>query len=137
MSFVGSEIVSLDSSLQPMDHGITFVAPANIGGVMAAGVADLDCSTCHRTPGGTWADGVFHQAQQRNRLEILDRVGGGDSFASGVAYGFLAGDGPQMAVEDGAAHGALAMTTPGDTSISKSWMLARCASAKRRTRAVA
>jgi 2-dehydro-3-deoxygluconokinase len=64
-----------------------------------------------------WADGVFHQAQQRNALEILDRVGGGDSFASGVAYGFLAGDGPQMAVEYGAAHGALAMTTPGDTSM--------------------
>ncbi len=64
-----------------------------------------------------WADGVFHQAQQRDGLEILDRVGGGDSFASGVAYGFLAGDGPQMAVEYGAAHGALAMTTPGDTSM--------------------
>ena len=64
-----------------------------------------------------WADGAFYQAQQRNELEILDRVGGGDSFASGVAYGFLAGDGPQMAVEYGAAHGALAMTTPGDTSM--------------------
>ena len=46
-------------------------------------------------------------------LEILDRVGGGDSFASGLIYGFLAGKGPQWAVECGAAHGALAMTTPG------------------------
>ena len=64
-----------------------------------------------------WADGQFYQAPQRNHLEIFDRVGGGDSFASGVAYGFLAGLGPQAAVDYGAAHGALAMTTPGDTSM--------------------
>jgi 2-dehydro-3-deoxygluconokinase len=44
-------------------------------------------------------------------------VGGGDSFASGLIYGFLAGKSPQWAVECGAAHGALAMTTPGDTSM--------------------
>ena len=44
-------------------------------------------------------------------------MGGGDGFASGVAYGFLEGKGPQAAVEYGAAHGALAMTTPGDTSM--------------------
>jgi len=50
-------------------------------------------------------------------LEILDRVGGGDSFASGLIYGFLAGKDPQWAVECGAAHGALAMTTPGDTTM--------------------
>ena len=50
-------------------------------------------------------------------LEILDRVGGGDSFASGLIYGFLKGNGPQWAVECGAAHGALAMTTPGDTTM--------------------
>ena len=47
----------------------------------------------------------------------LDRVGGGDSFASGLIYGFLTGRGPQWAVECGAAHGALAMTTPGDTTM--------------------
>jgi len=64
-----------------------------------------------------WQDGRFYQAPQRNHLEILDRVGGGDSFASGLAYGFLAGFGPQAAVDYGAAHGALAMTTPGDTSM--------------------
>jgi 2-dehydro-3-deoxygluconokinase len=64
-----------------------------------------------------WHDGAFFQAAQRDRLEILDRVGGGDSFASGLAYGFLAGLGPQAAVDYGAAHGALAMTTPGDTSM--------------------
>ena len=64
-----------------------------------------------------WADGVFYQAQTRKGLEILDRVGGGDSFASGLVYGFLKGKGPHYAVECGAAHGALAMTTPGDTSM--------------------
>jgi 2-dehydro-3-deoxygluconokinase len=64
-----------------------------------------------------WCEGVLHQATQRDDLEILDRVGGGDSFASGLIYGFLAGRGPQWAVECGAAHGALAMTTPGDTSM--------------------
>jgi 2-dehydro-3-deoxygluconokinase len=64
-----------------------------------------------------YADGAFYEAQQRNNLEILDRVGGGDSFASGLIYGFLSGQGPEWAVECGAAHGALAMTTPGDTSM--------------------
>jgi 2-dehydro-3-deoxygluconokinase len=64
-----------------------------------------------------YADGKFYQAQERQDLEIFDRVGGGDSFASGLIYGFLAGMDPQWAVECGAAHGALAMTTPGDTSM--------------------
>jgi 2-dehydro-3-deoxygluconokinase len=64
-----------------------------------------------------FAEGQFFQAATRENLEILDRVGGGDSFASGLIYGFLAGLGPQWAVDCGAAHGALAMTTPGDTTM--------------------
>jgi 2-dehydro-3-deoxygluconokinase len=64
-----------------------------------------------------YCEGNFYQAQNRENLEILDRVGGGDSFASGLIYGFLADKGPQWAVECGAAHGALAMTTPGDTTM--------------------
>jgi len=64
-----------------------------------------------------WADGHFHEAPNREDLEILDRVGGGDSFASGLIYGFLQFNDAQRAVEYGAAHGALAMTTPGDTSM--------------------
>jgi 2-dehydro-3-deoxygluconokinase len=64
-----------------------------------------------------WEGGVLHQAAERPGLEILDRVGGGDSFASGLIYGFLSGKGARWAVECGAAHGALAMTTPGDTSM--------------------
>jgi len=64
-----------------------------------------------------FVDGKFYEAKKRENLEILDRVGGGDSFASGLIYGFLAGKDPQWAVECGAAHGALAMTTPGDTTM--------------------
>ena len=64
-----------------------------------------------------YADGAFYGAKNRENLEIYDRVGGGDSFASGLIYGFLAGQGPQWAVDCGAAHGALAMTTPGDTTM--------------------
>jgi 2-dehydro-3-deoxygluconokinase len=64
-----------------------------------------------------WTADAFHEAPLRENLEIYDRVGGGDSFASGLAYAFLAGKTPQEAVQYGAAHGALAMTTPGDTSM--------------------
>ena len=64
-----------------------------------------------------FAAGELFEARVREYLEIFDRVGGGDSFASGLIYGFLTGRGPQWAVECGAAHGALAMTTPGDTTM--------------------
>ena len=64
-----------------------------------------------------FAAGELFEAPVRESLEILDRVGGGDSFASGLIYGFLTERGPQWAVECGAAHGALAMTTPGDTTM--------------------
>lgn len=64
-----------------------------------------------------YADGHFYRAPMRENLEIFDRVGGGDSFASGLAYGLLSGKDPQWAVECGAAHGALAMTTPGDATM--------------------
>jgi 2-dehydro-3-deoxygluconokinase len=59
----------------------------------------------------------FARATERRNLQILDRVGGGDSFASGLVFGLLDGRSLQEAVEIGAAHGALAMTTPGDTSM--------------------
>jgi 2-dehydro-3-deoxygluconokinase len=63
-----------------------------------------------------YADGEFHDAILRENLEIYDRVGGGDSFASGVIYGLMEGKSAAQAVNYGAAHGALAMTTPGDTT---------------------
>ena len=64
-----------------------------------------------------WADGKLYEATRREDMEVLDRVGSGDSFAAGLIYGLLMGYGPQIAVEYGAAHGALAMTTPGDASM--------------------
>ena len=64
-----------------------------------------------------WTGGRFYESRQYPRLEILDRVGGGDSFASGFIYGLMATGDPQQAVDYGAAHGALAMSTPGDTSM--------------------
>jgi 2-dehydro-3-deoxygluconokinase len=64
-----------------------------------------------------YCDGRIEQARPRKDLAIYDRVGGGDSFASGFIYGLLSGKSGAWAVECGAAHGALAMTTPGDTTM--------------------
>jgi len=63
-----------------------------------------------------WHDGQFHDGLRFDNLEIEDRVGGGDGFASGFAYGFLTGKSPQECVNLGVAHGALLMSTFGDTS---------------------
>jgi 2-dehydro-3-deoxygluconokinase len=76
--------------------------------------------TAHSASENAWGAIALHGGEivhvaQRN-VDILDRVGGGDSFASGVIYGLLAGRGFDWAVKCGVAHGALAMTTPGDTS---------------------
>ena len=64
-----------------------------------------------------WADGKIFKSADYKNLEILDRVGGGDSFASGLVYGLMTTGDPETAVNFGAAHGALAMTTPGDTTM--------------------
>lgn len=77
--------------------------------------------TAHTATRNAWGaialyeDNIVHVPQRE--IEIFDRVGGGDSFASGLIYGFLAGNGFEWAVQCGVAHGALAMTTPGDTSM--------------------
>ena len=63
-----------------------------------------------------WYDGKFFEARQFKDMEIEDRVGGGDGFSSGIAYGFCSGMKPQEIVDFGAAHGALLQTTRGDTS---------------------
>jgi 2-dehydro-3-deoxygluconokinase len=63
-----------------------------------------------------YVDGAFYESRRYENLEIEDRVGGGDGFSSGFAYGFLTGKGPQECADLGAAHGALLQTTRGDTS---------------------
>jgi 2-dehydro-3-deoxygluconokinase len=76
--------------------------------------------TAHTASENAWgaialhSGGIAHVAQRN--VDILDRVGGGDSFASGLVYGILADKGVEWALRCGVAHGALAMTTPGDTS---------------------
>jgi 2-dehydro-3-deoxygluconokinase len=130
---VGNEedfVAALGFDVEGLDPNLAALDPSNFGRMIEQVVATYpnlrvvattlrNAKTATRNDWGAvcWADGVLHSAAPRPDLEILDRVGGGDSFASGLAYGFLAGHGPQLAVEYGAAHGALAMTTPGDTSM--------------------
>lgn len=85
--------------------------------VVATTLREVRSATCNDWGAVCWAEGQFAEATRREKLEIFDRVGGGDSFASGLIYGFLTGGDAKKAVEYGAAHGALAMTTPGDTSM--------------------
>jgi 2-dehydro-3-deoxygluconokinase len=85
------------------------VIATTLRGVKSASVNDWGAIAWSRAEG-------FVEATHRPDLEIFDRVGGGDSFASGLAYGLMELDSLQQAVEYGAAHGALAMTTPGDTT---------------------
>ncbi|OPZ25939.1 MAG: 2-dehydro-3-deoxygluconokinase [Lentisphaerae bacterium ADurb.BinA184] len=119
----GFEVPDLDEHCSKLD-------PANFRKMIARAVAEFPnlkavATTLRAVKTATvndwgailYAGGEYCEAKLRPGLEILDRVGGGDSFASGLIYGFLAGKGPAEAVEYGAAHGALAMTTPGDTSM--------------------
>jgi 2-dehydro-3-deoxygluconokinase len=85
------------------------VAATTLRKVITATVNDWSAICYH--------DGNFHESRQYPGLEIMDRVGGGDSFASGLTFGFLSKNDAQAAVEYGAAHGAFASTTPGDTSM--------------------
>ena len=84
---------------------------------VATTLREVKSSTVNDWGAILYCGGSFHEAENRKGLEILDRVGGGDGFASGLIYGLLAGMEPRECVEYGAAHGALAMTTPGDTSM--------------------
>jgi 2-dehydro-3-deoxygluconokinase len=85
--------------------------------VVATTLRAVRCATVNDWSAIAWSrDDGFAEARPRPGLEILDRVGGGDSFASGLIYGLMQLGDLQAAVEYGAAHGALAMTTPGDTS---------------------
>lgn len=75
------------------------------------------CCRIRTTDDPAGGESTFHASVPMQALEIFDRVGGGDSFASGFFYGLLGGKGPEAALAYGVAHGALAMTTPGDTSM--------------------
>jgi len=120
----------LGFKIEGVDEHIGELDPANFGKmieqavkafpnfkVVATTLRHAKTATINDWGAVAWYDGKLYQALARPSLEIMDRVGGGDSFASGLIYGFLAGKGPQWAVDCGAAHGALAMTTPGDTTM--------------------
>ena len=120
---LGFEIEGVDEHLSELDPAKftqmieTAVAAYPNFKVVATTLRNATTASVNDWGAIVWMDGSFYTAPNRERLEIWDRVGGGDSFASGLIYGLLAGEGPQYAVECGAAHGALAMTTPGDTSM--------------------
>ena len=84
--------------------------------VFAATLRDPLSASVNRWGGVLWMGGQRHAAPV-SEVAILDRVGGGDGFVSGLAWAFMEGLGPQAAVDYGTAHGALAMTTPGDNAM--------------------
>jgi 2-dehydro-3-deoxygluconokinase len=121
---------SLGFEVAGVDHAISSIETDAFKAMIGTAVGDypnfkVAATTLRRVVTATkndwsailWHDGKFHDSRKYPELEILDRVGGGDSFASGLIYGFLAFNDPKKAVEYGAAHGALASTTPGDTSM--------------------
>jgi len=120
---------SLGFELEGVDHAFGELPTASfrkmIGAVVATYPNITTVATTLRTARSAnvngWGaicyhEGAFYEVPQRD-VEILDRVGGGDSFASGLIYGLLAGKDAQWALECGVAHGALAMSTPGDTTM--------------------
>ncbi len=121
---------SLGFEVAGVDHAMSSIDSAAFKAMISTAVAEFPnfkvaATTLRRVITATkndwsailWHDGGFHDSRIYPELEILDRVGGGDSFASGLIFGFLEFNAPQQAVDYGAAHGALASTTPGDTSM--------------------
>ncbi len=120
---LGLEVEGLDENLSKLDIGgykkMIETAVGIYPNFKAVGTTLRQVKSANVNDWGAiiWSGGEFFEAPMRKNMEIFDRVGGGDSFASGLIYGFLEEGEPQAAVEYGAAHGALAMTTPGDTSM--------------------
>jgi 2-dehydro-3-deoxygluconokinase len=120
---LGFEVEGLDENLSALDPGnfrrmiARAVTEFPNFAVVATTLRTATTATLNDWGAVCYHEGQLHEAATRKGLEIFDRVGGGDSFASGLIYGLMSGKGPQWAVECGAAHGALAMTTPGDTTM--------------------
>ena len=108
-------IVSYDLNYRPSMWEATATYP-NFKAV-ATTLRQVKTATVNDWSAICWADGEIYKAAQYDGLEIMDRVGGGDSFASGLVYGLMTFEDAEKAVNYGAAHGALAMTTPGDTTM--------------------
>jgi 2-dehydro-3-deoxygluconokinase len=120
---------ALGFEVQGLDEGCSKLDPSNFRKMIrealkaypnfravATTLRNAKTASCNDWGAVLYLDGDFYDAPLRENLEIYDRVGGGDSFASGLIYGLMEGMSPADAVNCGAAHGALAMTTPGDTT---------------------
>ena len=122
---LGFEVEGLDSDCSKLDPGnfkkMIEKAVAAYPNFKVVATTLRNAKTATRNDWGAivYTDGAFYDAIMRPDLEILDRVGGGDSFASGLIYALMEGKPAQEAVNYGAAHGALAMSTPGDTSMAR------------------
>ncbi|MFV0253358.1 MAG: sugar kinase [Beutenbergiaceae bacterium] len=121
---LGFEVEGVDENLADLDTGAfeQMIATASAAypnfRVIGNTLRTVNSASDNDWGAIAWSkDEGFAQATHRPHLEILDRVGGGDSFASGLIYGLMTGESLQTAVDYGAAHGALAMTTPGDTTM--------------------
>jgi 2-dehydro-3-deoxygluconokinase len=120
---LGFPVTGVDERLEELDHGYFRAMIQSViqtfPQLSAVATTLRNAKTATRNDWGAiaYCDGRFFAAPTRENLEIYDRVGGGDAFASGFIYGLLTGRDAQWAVECGAAHGALAMSTPGDTSM--------------------
>jgi 2-dehydro-3-deoxygluconokinase len=84
--------------------------------VVATTLREVHSTSRHSWSAVAWVDGKTHVAPTAE-LDVLDRVGGGDGFASGFFYGLMSGESPEEAVRLGWAHGALLTTFPGDTTM--------------------
>ena len=84
--------------------------------IVATTLREVHSTNRHSWSAVTWINGEVHLAPTAE-LDVLDRVGGGDGFASGLIYGILSGEAPADAVRLGWAHGALITTFPGDTTM--------------------
>ena len=121
---LGFEVEGVDENLSELDTAKfqSMIATASVAYPNFEVIGNT-LRTVHSASDNDWGaiawskEEGFAEATHRPHLEILDRVGGGDSFASGLIYGLLTGEPLATAVEYGAAHGALAMTTPGDTTM--------------------
>ena len=85
--------------------------------VIASALRKVKSATVNDWSAVCWADGQVYTGMSFEGLEIFDRVGGGDGFAAGLIYGLLNGLGMREALNYGVCHGALVMSTPGDTSM--------------------
>jgi 2-dehydro-3-deoxygluconokinase len=84
--------------------------------VVATTLREVIMTNRHKWSAVCWMEGKTYQAPEAD-LGVLDRVGGGDGFASGLFYGLLSGEAPEQALKLGWAHGALLTTFPGDTTM--------------------